>query len=283
MLKIGPAVLIPLVVVLAGITPGLGQTPPSAESRHAVMTIYAASRAPRTHHQPDYGGITFYGRERSHGGGTVRANTLQAPEEALKAFKAARQAMAREGGPNLKKAAKKLDKALEIYPQFAAAWNLRGAVYAGKGQLDDARAAFHKAIEHDPSAPSGHWSLAMLEIRQQEWFRASLATTRLLELAPDDPAVRFYHGLVCYYRGYWEAAELHLSQVADGPHVDAFPLSRFFLANSHAQQGDFDLASEHFRGFLRGSDKRLVSTDLRRRIEARLSQWEDEGRLNSRP
>ncbi|HSR50426.1 MAG TPA: tetratricopeptide repeat protein [Acidobacteriota bacterium] len=281
-LGLNRSVSVAVALLAMGWTSLMAQTPSTPESRHRVMTIYAASRSPRPHHMPNYGGITFLGRDRSNDGGVVRANTLMAPEEARQAFDQAMQAMSRRGGPNLKKAAKKLDKALEIYPEFAAAWNLRGTVHAAKAQSEKARTAFRTSIRHDPEAVSGHWSLALLEIREKNWREAAFSTTRLLEIEPTDPAVRFYHGLVCYYRGYWSAAQLHLAQVVDGPHSEAFPLGRFFLANSLAEQGQFQQASHQFQQFLARADHRVLSRDLRRRIQSRLSEWTEQGLLSSR-
>lgn len=43
------------------------------------------------------------------------------------------------------------DKAIELYPVYAAAYNNRGVAYEKLGQRDTAIADFRKALELDPS------------------------------------------------------------------------------------------------------------------------------------
>ena len=53
-----------------------------------------------------------------------------------------------KGAPDL--AIPVLDKAIELSPQYASAYNNRGLAYQAKGELDLAQRDFNKAAEIDP-------------------------------------------------------------------------------------------------------------------------------------
>ena len=50
-----------------------------------------------------------------------------------------------------KEAAFRWEKAVEIDPSYAAAWNNLGIAYEQQGQFDDAKKAYDKAIKLDPN------------------------------------------------------------------------------------------------------------------------------------
>jgi len=74
---------------------------------------------------PEVGTIVLH-RLANVEGTTISATTLQAPKDARKAYEKALDA-SRKG--KIEDAQKNLEKAVNIYPQFAAAWSELGAIH----------------------------------------------------------------------------------------------------------------------------------------------------------
>jgi adenylate cyclase len=62
--------------------------------------------------------------------------------------------------------------------------------------LDSAETAAKKAIELDPSLPSGYALLGSIQARRQNWSAAEDLTLRALERDPDNPAGLYEYGLI---------------------------------------------------------------------------------------
>ena len=83
-------------------------------------------------------------------GTTVSFNTLNAPKKARDAFEKAGKELHKEK-VDFKKVRKHLKKATEIYPEFAAAWQLLGQANLASGDRKEARNSFRHALEADPN------------------------------------------------------------------------------------------------------------------------------------
>ena len=77
-------------------------------------------------------------------GTTVSLNSLAAPKKARDAYAKAKKELAKEKG-NPSKAAKELQKAVKIFPEFASAWELLGEARLALGDEAGAREAFLEA------------------------------------------------------------------------------------------------------------------------------------------
>src|SRR5580704_12196735 len=82
-----------------------------------------------------------------HEGSTVSATALNAPEPARKAYGKGVNAMTEEKWPA---AQKNFEKAVEIYPEYAAAWSDLGEVFQHQSNPKEARAAWEHAVQADP-------------------------------------------------------------------------------------------------------------------------------------
>ena len=116
-------------------------------------------------------------------GGTalVGAADLNVPSSANKEFQKATGAMARQ---DWKKAQEHLNKAIAIYPQYAAAFTNLGVV---DGHLNDPageRVALEQAISVNDHFAPAYFNLAVLCIRQNSYAEAE---TLLQKMAPLDP------------------------------------------------------------------------------------------------
>jgi len=77
-----------------------------------------------------------------------------------------------------------LDRALEAYPPFVAAWLERGSLLGRLGRIEEARDSFRRAVEFGPLQPSGHLNLGIAESRLGHAGAAQRALRKALALDP---------------------------------------------------------------------------------------------------
>ncbi len=77
------------------------------------------------------------------------------------------------------------DRALDLDPEFAAAYTNLGALLAAVGDLDGARDHFDQALRCDPDQPEAHSNLAALALRVGDHDTAIAGYRMLLRAAPD--------------------------------------------------------------------------------------------------
>lgn len=77
------------------------------------------------------------------------------------------------------------DRALDLDPEFAAAYTNLGALLAAVGDLDGARDHFDQALRCDPDQPEAQSNLAALALRLGDHDTAIAGYRQLLRAAPD--------------------------------------------------------------------------------------------------
>ena len=137
-------------------------------------------------------------------GSAVSPTTGSAPKEAMKYFQKARNEWL-NNKPD--RAQVQLQKAVEIYPQFAEAWYVLGRIQAASNSRD-AFHAFTKAVEADPNFVLAYEQMASLSAQAAKWQDLVHETNRALELNPrGNLDVWYYHALGNYQLKNWDAAE----------------------------------------------------------------------------
>jgi TolB-like protein/Flp pilus assembly protein TadD len=103
-----------------------------------------------------------------------------------------------------------VQQALSLDPTLAFGHFMRGTVLMRRGQLNDARAAFHQSMAYDPNSPFAMFNLSVVEY-QAGRFDVSLDWARQgLDLSPDE-ANSFHHvALPLLALGYDEVTERFL-------------------------------------------------------------------------
>jgi len=90
---------------------------------------------------------------------SVSAVDLKIPGNAFKEFKRGTQAMAKG---DWEEARKRLERAIELYPDYVGAYNNLGVVFMNSGEAEKGRAAFEKAVAIDSSYAPGYVNLARI-------------------------------------------------------------------------------------------------------------------------
>jgi tetratricopeptide (TPR) repeat protein len=221
---------------------------------------------------PDVGTIVLHKLSTGGEGTLISASTAAAPADAKKAYDQAEKELAQQK-PNQGKAIKDLQKAVQAYPQFAAAWNLLGQTRLASNDADGAREAFTKAMEADPKFVPPCLSLALIDLKQQKPQDAVQLTSRVLKMAPGLPEALYYNAMANMYTGDQDAAEKSAKALIDGGAAPKYPRTYFIMGNILAQKGDVAQAAEQFRHYLEAEPASSAAAAVRKQ----LAEWQASG------
>lgn len=224
--------------------------------------------------KPDVGTIALQ-RIQGVRGTSVSFNTLKAPPEAAKAYQKAREELTKEK-INYSKIAKELEKAVNAYPEFAAAWSMLGDTRLHKGDAKGARKAFEAAVAADPDYIRPYLGLARMELGEKSWEKAAELSERLIELNPNVPESHYMRGVANYYLGRHDLAQQSFQTLLERDAWQRYPLSAFLLGMIQAKQGDFQSAAEQFRRYIRLAPQ-PDPQGLIEKLEKQLKAWEEQG------
>jgi tetratricopeptide (TPR) repeat protein len=206
-------------------------------------------------------GVILLHREGKDEGTTVSAVSLTAPREARHAFDKGMQAN-KKGKTD--EAEKEFQKAVELYPHFANAWNELGRIQLSHDQKDAARRSFETAIKADPKYVNPYLQLSILQMETHQWQELADTTATALKLDPFDYAVAYLYNAV----GNWnlknlDAAEKSILEAErlDSQHtlVDVSRLKGLILVQRH----DYAGAAEQMRAFLKAAPESVEAPKIR--------------------
>jgi tetratricopeptide (TPR) repeat protein len=181
-------------------------------------------------------------------GSAISATSMAAPKDARQAFEKGTRAFADD---KLPQAEKELEKAVRIYPQFAAAWSRLGDVEHRQHNMDAARAAYNKALQADPQYVNPVFGLSLIAIAEKNWENAAQLTAKVAALnAYAFPAALFYNAAANYNLGKFDAAQESAKKYKslDGEHHH--PDISLLLSNILAMKRDFAGAAQEIREYL---------------------------------
>jgi tetratricopeptide (TPR) repeat protein len=181
-------------------------------------------------------------------GSAVSVTSLEAPKEARRAYQRALQNIRKN---KLAEAVKDLQKAVEIYPNYAAAWYELGRTQEQNEDLEQARKSYAKAIMADAKFVSPYLKLAGMEFRGESWAGLADTTSRLLKLdAVDYPVAYYYSATANLNLGQFGAAEksARAGEKLDPTH--RYPKLEQVLATILAWKKDYVGAAAHLRNYV---------------------------------
>jgi len=97
-------------------------------------------------------------------------------------------------------------KAIEINPKFAIAYNNRGGVYDDKGQYDQAISDYTKAIEINPKLAEVYNNRAFAYYAKRQYDQAISDFNKALEINPKFAIAYNNRGLAYYAKGQYDEA-----------------------------------------------------------------------------
>ncbi len=194
-----------------GARPGSTSTPSTASLTscefRAVLAGYQSSvatlRADGETWQFDLGTI-FLKRMGDAKGNTISVTSMAAPKDAMRAYEKAQKIMQEKP----EEAEKDLNNAVQIYPQFAAAWNLMGDIHRQHNEFDAAWAAYTHAVAADPQFLNPLYGMAVIATQKKKWDDAIQVTNQLIKLDPlAFPLTYFFNAAANYNAQKYDAAE----------------------------------------------------------------------------
>ena len=115
------------------------------------------------------------------GSAFVSVSELGVPSNARREFEKASRFISKQ---EWSKAAERLQKAIALYPRFAAAYNNLGAAYMHTGERTKAREALQSAIALNDHLAAAYLNLARLSFRAKEFPEVEADVQKVLALAP---------------------------------------------------------------------------------------------------
>jgi tetratricopeptide (TPR) repeat protein len=195
----------------------------------------------------------------------VSVTNLRAPKSAQKAMERAQKALQKS---NLAEGEKNLNMAVEIYPEYAAAWLALGRVYQKQERNEEARKAYSAAIAADDKYVNSYIGLAQLAGLERKWQEVAEITDRALALDPLDLPEGYYYNSLAYYNlNKLDIAEQSAlkAQRLDGLH--RYPLIHLMLANMLEKKQDSAGAIDQLQKYLKYAPRAKDAEQVQARLE----------------
>ena len=131
---------------------------------------------------PDVGTLVLH-RLANVSGTVVSVTSLEAPRNAQRAYDKGRHALEKGNGLD---AIESFQKAVELFPRFAAAWYALGRMQENIRNVPEARRSYQAALAADPKFLGPYMPLASMAADEHNWQEVAGITGRLLKLDPVD-------------------------------------------------------------------------------------------------
>jgi tetratricopeptide (TPR) repeat protein len=212
---------------------------------------------------PDVG--TMFLRRRANVEGlSISATSALAPKDAQKALERARADATKQKWAD---AEKELQKAVAIYPRYAAAWLELGNVQGEQNKLDGARNSYAQALVADPKFVNPYIQLASIAANEKKWPEVQDDTKRLLQLNPIDfPQAWFLNAIANYNLGNKDEAEKSAREgIAHDP-AHRFPRALYLLGVLLSQKQDFTASAANLRDYLKYAPNTPDAEQIRKQL-----------------
>lgn len=151
----------------------------------------------------------------------------------------------------LDNAQQKFQRAVEEYPQYAAAWLELGRVQNAQNDPTSARQSFHNAINADVTSVPPYQELAQMAGHDRQWQELADISDQMLKLDPNDyPQFWFLNGAAKYYLNKIDDAEKSMVQGIKVDSAHRVPKLEYVLGLIRMQKGDRAGAAEHLHKYI---------------------------------
>jgi len=181
------------------------------------------------------------------GGPMVSALDLKVPPDASKEFKKGNDAIAHE---DWKKAEEHFNRAVEIYPQYAAAFTNLAVVYGRLSDAENERAMLQKAIAVNDHFAPAYFNLAVLSIRQKSYAEAESLLLKADQLDPTNAKSLMLLAETQLFGQQYGAAIATAQRVHSLPHQN-LALVHVIAAHAYEHQNHLNEAAAELQVFLK--------------------------------
>jgi tetratricopeptide (TPR) repeat protein len=196
-------------------------------------------------------------------GATISAKPL--PESARKEYF---KGLDEKGKGRLDAAGQRFRKAVDEYPQYAAAWLELGRVQNVQNDVTSARQSFQHAISADPSLLPAYQELAQREAQDKDWQELAITTDQMLKLdAQNRPEFWFYNCVSKYHLGDLDAAEKSALEGIKIDNTHRVPKMEYVLGVILLQKGETSSAVEHLHKYLALNPNGPDAADAQKKLQ----------------
>jgi len=179
----------------------------------------------------------------------ISASSMKAPEDARKEFEKGREEFLKK---NYSDADKHLAKAIQLYPQYTIAMDLRGRTQRLMKQDPEAEKSFLAAINADEKFIPPYIQLAGLNASQARWDNVLLLSGKIIELDPSNyPDAYFLKAFAHFNLKQMAEAETNSKKAVEIDKEHHFPRAELLLGRILQANGDNVAAAEHLRNYLK--------------------------------
>ncbi len=197
---------------------------------------------------PDIGTILLHRAAATEEGSTVSAVSLAAPKDARKAFEKGEEALKKRKADD---ARKDFEKAVAVYPHYAAAWCELGKLQMAS-DAEGAHKSFQSAVDADPKFVTPYVELAILEVKAEKWQSVADLTSKAVKLdAFDYPQAFYFNAVANFYLKNLDDAEKSAREAARLDTRRQYPGDLHLLGLILAQRHDYAGAAMQLREYLR--------------------------------
>jgi tetratricopeptide (TPR) repeat protein len=197
-------------------------------------------------------------------GTTISMTSMAAPKDAMRAYEKAEKEMAAKPAD----AEKSLKKAVQIYPQFAAAWTLLGDLHRQREEFDTARADYTQAVSADPQFVNPTYGMAMIAMQEKKWDEAIQLTDQVVKLnAFAFPLAYFFNAAANYNAQKFDAAEDSAKKYKALDTQHNHPDVCILLSHVYSRKEDYAGAAREIRDYLAAAPDSPEAENLR--VEAK--------------
>jgi Tfp pilus assembly protein PilF len=214
---------------------------PGFVSTTVPMRVYAGAT------QLEVGTITLT-RTGTAEGPMISVNTMTVPKEAHEAFEKGRKAGSEK---HFDEAVTQLNKAVTLYPQYAAAWSLLAEIHRLQNQFEPAKAEYAKALAADSRLASPYFGLAAIAVIENKWTDAAKFTDQLIQLnSVAYPMAYFFNAAANLNLGKLDAAEVSARTFQQVDKAHTRPDIALLLANILTGKHQYAEAAQLYRDYL---------------------------------
>jgi len=192
------------------------------------------------------------------------ATSLRAPKDAQRAFEKAAAAIEKK---KWDQARPQLEKAVQIYPEYAAAWFELGRISQSSGDLAQARSAYERSIQADPKFVKPYLHLTGVLHTEKNWRAAADLSATLIKLDPYSFVAAYVFNAVGNLRlGNTAVAEASARQAIKLDTGHLFPEAEYTLGLILGSRGENKEAAEHLRNYLQFAPNSPGAEGIRGRL-----------------
>lgn len=202
----------------------------------------------------------------------ISATSAMAPGKAKKAYEKGREQAQKE---KLDDAEKSLTKAVEIYPNYAAAWYELGQVQYKKKDVAAARHSWEQSLAADAKYVRPYGGLCQLALQDKRWQELVDASGKLVALDPISiPEGWYWNAAANYMLRNFSAAEKSARQGVKIDEHHQLPKLEYVLGMVLIQEHSYQDASGHMQQFLQLSKEPSEIQEAQKQLAeiARLSE-----------